>query len=361
MGELKNQPMFFLGANSPGGFVSNFGDSFLADRGWHTYIIKGGAGTGKSTLMKRVADYFITKGLRCHLCPCSSDPNSLDGVIFPDIKVVLLDGTAPHVVEPIYPGACEEIINLGECWDARQLIDSREQIIRITKENKEYHKKAGSYLAAAGCVLSDSYEVATLSLQTEKAIQFAKKLSKNHLKKTRAKGIEWVRYLGGVTPKGLIFYGSTLEKMLDTKIVLSDEFGAASSVILQTFRTEALNKGYELITCYCPMCPKEKIEHIIIPALRLGVCTSNRFHKIVTDERIVHARRFMDVKKLHLDKARLTFNRKAASEFLSLASDALSDAKEVHDRLEACYIKAMDFGKLNGITKKLISEIQSLI
>ena len=125
MNELSRQPMFFLGANAPGGFVSVFGNCYSAEDGWHTYIIKGGPGTGKSTLMKRVAGYFIKQGVRCELCPCSSDPQSLDAVIFPDFKVALLDGTAPHVVEPQYPGACEEIINLGMAWNTQRLSENR--------------------------------------------------------------------------------------------------------------------------------------------------------------------------------------------------------------------------------------------
>ena len=361
MGELKNQPMFFLGANSPKGFVESFSSSFLANDGWHTYIIKGGAGTGKSTLMKRVADHFIGEGVRCHLCPCSSDPNSLDAVIFPDIKVVLLDGTAPHIVEPKYPGACEEIVNLGECWDARALIKSREQIIELTKENKECHKKASSYLAAAGCVLTDTIDVASCTLQKEKTMQYAKKLSKKYLKKTKLQGIEWVRYLSGVTPKGLIFYGKTLDKMVDTKIVIADEFGAVSSLIMGEIRKEALKNGYEIISCYCPMRPKEKVEHIIIPALRLAFCTKNRFHNVETNERVIHARRFMEVKKISEQRPRLNFNRKVTEEFLNLASDALSDAKHIHDKLEACYINAMDYKKLNEVAKQIIIKINSII
>ena len=46
MSELKNQPMFFLGANSPKGFVSGFGSSYSCMGGWHTYIIKGATHVG---------------------------------------------------------------------------------------------------------------------------------------------------------------------------------------------------------------------------------------------------------------------------------------------------------------------------
>lgn len=48
---------------------------------------------------------------------CSSDSESLDGIVIPAKKVALLDGTAPHVVDPKNPGAVDEIINLGDFWD----------------------------------------------------------------------------------------------------------------------------------------------------------------------------------------------------------------------------------------------------
>ena len=112
---------FFLGANSCKGFESHFSDCYDARDGWCAYIIKGGPGTGKSSFMRHFASHAIQKGEEVILCPCSSDPESLDGVILPRKKMVLLDGTAPHVVEPSFPGICEEIINLGEFWDAEKL------------------------------------------------------------------------------------------------------------------------------------------------------------------------------------------------------------------------------------------------
>ena len=52
---------------------------------------------------------------------CSSDPDSLDGVIFPQIRACIADGTSPHVIEPRFPGAVEELVNLGDYWDEEQL------------------------------------------------------------------------------------------------------------------------------------------------------------------------------------------------------------------------------------------------
>ena len=79
---------YFLAANSAEGFVSHFGDCYNPYDGWRAYIIKGGPGTGKSSFMKCVVVKAVDKGYSVELCPCSSDPDSLDGVIIKDIKLL---------------------------------------------------------------------------------------------------------------------------------------------------------------------------------------------------------------------------------------------------------------------------------
>ena len=73
----------FLGANTPEGFISLFDELYDPAEDWRAYIIKGGPGTGKSRLMRRVADELEQAGYTAQRVLCSSDPDSLDGVIFP--------------------------------------------------------------------------------------------------------------------------------------------------------------------------------------------------------------------------------------------------------------------------------------
>lgn len=87
---------FFLGANSPQGFVSRFDQLDCGDPQWHTFIIKGGPGCGKSSFMRRIAELFAPHCPSMQLIACSSDPDSLDAVILPEWKVSIADGTAPH-------------------------------------------------------------------------------------------------------------------------------------------------------------------------------------------------------------------------------------------------------------------------
>lgn len=91
---------FFLGANTPQGFVSRFDQLADPSDGWREFIIKGGPGTGKSTLMKRVAKAFEPESSQIEWIHCSSDVESLDGVIIHDQKISIADGTPPQENDP---------------------------------------------------------------------------------------------------------------------------------------------------------------------------------------------------------------------------------------------------------------------
>ena len=98
---------FYLGANSPTGFYSLYDQLLEPEQAETIYILKGGPGCGKSSLMRRVAQAMEEKGASVEYIACSGDPDSLDAVVFPALNTAIVDGTAPHVVEPKYPGLVE--------------------------------------------------------------------------------------------------------------------------------------------------------------------------------------------------------------------------------------------------------------
>lgn len=108
---------YFLGANSPTGFYSLYPELIQPERARTIYILKGGPGCGKSTLMRRVGARMEEEGLDTEYILCSGDPDSLDALLLPQLGVALVDGTAPHVVEPKYPGVVDRYVNMGDCYE----------------------------------------------------------------------------------------------------------------------------------------------------------------------------------------------------------------------------------------------------
>ena len=109
----------FAAANGYCGFRSYFNEIFSPDSYDRLYIIKGGPGTGKSSLMKRYAGEMEGRGYEVARIYCSSDPTSLDGVISYSNggRIGIIDGTAPHTQDTKYPGAIDIIIDLGVSFD----------------------------------------------------------------------------------------------------------------------------------------------------------------------------------------------------------------------------------------------------
>lgn len=354
---MKNTVKYFLGANSCEGFVSYFKDSYSVEDGYRAYIIKGGPGTGKSSFMRSIAEKAEEKGYNVRLCPCSSDPASLDGIIIPKLKVVLLDGTAPHTVEPDFPGACEQLIDLGEYWDSKQLAENREKIIAASTKNSLLHKRASGYLGACGELLADNLRLEDSCLKKKQLYSFTRNLCEGYIKHKGGIGRQSVRFAGAVTPEGEITYPETLTHGIKNAVIIEDRYGAASGRIIESVRENALRSGYDVILFKNPLLPSLICDHIIIPELSLLIATENQSMAISLDVRRVHSRRFTDITRLKAVRKRMLLNRRIARELLNSACDTLSLAKASHDELEKYYIRAMDFSAVEKRIEATAAEI----
>lgn len=105
---------FFLGANTPQGFVSRFDQLADVNDGWRKFVIKGGPGSGKSTLMKKVVASLEGSCSDVEMIHCSSDVDSLDGVIVPGLRFSIADGTLPHgraaTITKKHPGQLPQVL-----------------------------------------------------------------------------------------------------------------------------------------------------------------------------------------------------------------------------------------------------------
>ena len=146
----------FPGNNTSEGFFSYYAHILPQCEANRIFCLKGGPGVGKSTFMERIANRMAGEGYMIEYLHCSSDPESLDGIVIPALRVALIDGTAPHVVDPINPGAVDEIINLGEYWDQDGIARHRDDIIAIGAQVGQLFHRAYYYLAAAKCLMDDA-------------------------------------------------------------------------------------------------------------------------------------------------------------------------------------------------------------
>ena len=356
MEKIKSERVgFFLGASTPGGFFSLFDELLGPEDGWRLYILKGGPGTGKSTLLRRVAAEADRRGLFCERIFCSSDPDSLDAVLVPSLKVSVADGTAPHVLEPVYPGARDVTVELGVCRNDRLLYEKRAEVLRLTDENRALHEGARRYIAAAAAADAEKRLLARRALREDALLDCARRLEGRILPQTNGEARRRRRFLTAVTPKGVFTLEETPPALCERLLVLSDPWGAGAETLLKELAAASEKSGARDLLCLSFLDP-ETPQALFLPEAGFGVLTG-KARGDAAGARTLRAERFYDREALSEVGPRLRFIRKAKRDLLGQAVSLVQHAKAVHDDLEALYAEAMDFDAVRRIGDELIGEI----
>ena len=346
---------FFLGAVTANGFTTSF-DKVIANGDYFTYILKGGAGTGKSSLMKKI-ESELDEGSRA-VYHCSSDPNSLDAVVLDDYKAIIVDGTAPHTFDPCLPGIGQVIVNLGEFWNESELVTNKDEIISAMKLNKSYLARGGRYVRALSDICFDTYSLAGEALDVSGIKELAARIAKRVITgKGGGKGELSQKQLSAVTMEGFKTYSETLLKH-SRVYSFSDDCFAASGALFDELAACASSKGYDVLVCVSQLLNDDVTEHLIIPELDVAFVSVNKLTDTPHSGRAVNLSRYYDSELMALKAPRLRLNRSAARTLMDEAAKTLTLAKAAHDDIEKYYISAMDFTALDKLTKKLVTRIK---
>ena len=359
-GKIKN---YYPGGNTVKGFFSLY-DSNLQGLE-RLFILKGGPGTGKSSLMKKVGNEWIEKGFNIEFLHCSSDNNSIDGVIIPALKVGIVDGTAPHIIEPKAPGAVEEYINLGVAWDSEKLKLHKSEIQTLTSRISENFQKAYSIFREALEIHDDWEKPYINSMDFKKADQLTNKLIESFFGKMQLNKKADVRhrFFGAATPKGAVDFIPNLTEDIPKRYFIKGRPGTGKSTMLKKLAAAAEVKGIDVEVYHCGFDPNS-LDMVVFRELGLCVFDSTAPHEYYPSR---DGDEIIDVYEILIapgtDEIFADMLSKIASKYKNKMAEAttyLAKAKELHDELEVFYISAMDFSVVEKIQNKIAEEIRSI-
>ena len=355
------QVRFFLGANAPTGFYSLYDQLIDPAEAEDIVILKGGPGCGKSSLMRRVGKAMEERGLAVEYIQCSGDPDSLDAVVIPALKTAVVDGTAPHVVEPRYPGAVERYLNLGDCYDREGLRPLREQLFTLTKEYKKCYARAYRCLTAAAQIGEDLRALVITPASEAKAARRVKGILAREVGKSGGEqGSAVQRFLGAVTWQGPLCFYDTADALCSRIYELSDSWGLAHTMLTH-LATGAMAAGYDVIVCPDPMAP-DRMEHLLIPGLSLGFLSTTPARPYgKRPYRRIRLDAMAEPELLRRNKARLRFSKKVSAALMEEAVASLAQAKGLHDELEALYNPHVDVPRVYRTADALAEELERRI
>ena len=339
---------YFAAANSFFGFQSLFDEVFLRKKFNKIYVIKGGPGTGKSSLMKAVSKEFENKDCNVEYIYCSSDPDSLDGVIIEknERRIALLDGTAPHQTDAVLPGVCDEIINLAEGIDSRFLSAQRDNILSLDSEKKKCYRSAYDYLSIAGKAEKIIHSVYILNFDIFATKSLAEGIILNFACNDRSEKKR--RFISSFGKRGLItFYCDFIDF---EKLVRIGGDPIKARILIGYLYKNHISKATDSLLLPYPLDP-DLYDGILLPEEKTGI--------IYDSESEQRADEFFSLNKA--DEEKIKKAKQLKDEALTEAQRWFSVAADMHFRLEEIYGEAMDFRRNESVLNNLIPQIENIL
>lgn len=354
---------YYAGGNTGRGFYNLFDSNLKGlDR---LFILKGGPGTGKSSMMKRLADEWGNKGYNLEMIHCSSDNGSIDGVIIPELKFGIVDGTAPHIIEPTAPGAIEEYINLGIAWDSEKLKQNKERIISLHHEVSNAFQLAYNTFAKGLEEHDQLEEIYFKEMNFPRANQLTNELIQQLFSDRELSKRADVRhrFLGAATPEGAADFIPNITYGLRNRYFLKGRAGTGKSTLLKKVAAVAEERGFDTEIYHCGFDPNS-IDMVVVRELSFAIFDSTDPHEYFpdrdgdeivdlylaavtpgTDEKYV-----IEISEVH----------KRYKDKMKEGTTCLAKAKSLHDELEKYYVEAMDFTIIDRIYEEISNEIIQL-
>ncbi|MCL2674972.1 MAG: hypothetical protein FWE84_00025 [Firmicutes bacterium] len=337
---------YYAGANTKYGFYNLFNQINRSDKAGFLYILKGGPGTGKSTLMKKIGKTFEGK-TDVEYFYCSSDHESLDGVRLPTLNVAVVDGTAPHICETVIPGAREKIVDLGafigDCVKKHE-----KEITELMKQKRLFFDTAYLYIKNASNLFECNNLIFTAFYKDAAIV--ASKIARRIL---RDLGLNAAN--NGKNKRGA--HGNVRRLFLSTiadgdfadfasqnnynSIIELDYDPYLHGLVLKEIAEAAARRGFD-VTCFCEILAPESFNSVLITH---------------TDTLIIRKAEFAARDEKH--EGTIQYNNNAIKDAVFAADNALNKAKEAHKKIEEFYILAMDFAGIEAVAPGIISVLSA--
>ncbi|MBM7570765.1 PRK06851 family protein [Aquibacillus albus] len=355
---------YFAGGNTAKGFYDLFDSNVQGLES--VYILKGGPGTGKSSLIKKLANEWLDKGYDIELIHCSADNDSVDGLIIPVLKFGIFDGTAPHVIEPHAPGAIEQYVNLGVAWDTALLKEHKSDIVAIQKQMSGAFDTAYDLFQEGLRIHDKLEEIYIKEMDFAKANQVTNDLLDKiflGIETNGTTGVTRHRFFGASTPEGVVDFIPNITEDLTKRYFIKGRAGTGKSTLLKKIARAAEDRGFDVEMYHCGFDP-DSMDMVVVRELGVCVFDSTDPHEYFPER---HGDEIVDLYEKAVNPGTDEKYEEEIADFTKRYKQRmkegityLQEAKALHDQLEKIYIEATDFSVVDGIFEEIHSNVLKL-
>jgi hypothetical protein len=352
----------FAGCNTPGGFRS-FSDIDLQNME-RVFILLGGPGCGKSTLIGKLARNMQDRGYDVELWQSAGEPESAECVIIPELGVAVVDGSSPHAVRPKNPGVVEEFYNLGEYWNQEQLRSHKDEIRKLSEKVNASLQAACKALAVCEDMQNDDYAAATCGLSEGEIEHICVELAEEIFGEQNLRVRRF--FAEAITVNGRQSYAQELSAACRRRYIIYDGGSGKAADVLDYVWRQAYERGHNADLYYSCLVP-DRLEMVILPSLSVALVDSDcpDLEPLYEDKLLKLApledetRREMSDMSGDADCGEREDGRaENYAESLNAAVCGLRQVYRLHDELEGYYTAAMDFEGVDALTAEIFGKIR---
>lgn len=340
----------FTGAHTPDGFRS-FGGEALRDME-RVFIIEGAPGCGQGAIIGLAARSMAERGYDVEVWPGTISADMPAGVVIPRLGAAVIDGTMLQGDEPQYPGVRDEIIDLGEYWNRRQLRRHAAEIRALTDDVAAGLRRVYARMAECDAVRRGRDDAAAAI--TEGELQnICRALAEEifggqHLQVRRffsgAVGMDgWqstAQELSAVCRRRWLIYGAS-----------ADSVAAA----LEEMQRQAVNRGHNVDLYYSCWRP-DKLDMVVLPGISSALVDSSLPDlEPRPDDRLIKLNELPEETLAAEDDWEECWQQQ-----LDAAVAETEAAYQVYERLAGYYRSAIDAERLEGAARALLEELWSM-
>jgi len=354
---------FFARGNTARGAHYLYNSAF---QGLHKiFVLDGPAGAGKSTVLQRIADEWVSEGHTVDLFHSPLNPDELDALIVKHLAVGVADGRTCEGLDSIGDAALIRV-DLGQAVDTSKLSDeATREIEQLQAQLPEAYASAYEAFAAALRVHDEWEAIYIGHMDFQKADQVGEELVSSLFGEQARNKQATVRHLffGAATPKGAVDHILALTAHLPRRIFIKGRPGSGKSTLLKRLARTAEERGLDVEVFHCGFDPNS-LDMLIFPELNLAIFDSTAPHEHFPsrsgDEVLDMYERAMQPGIDEQYAGELKAIQQRYSQKMQEATAHLKTAQQIHSRIKAYHTSVTDFDTVDTLSRDLQHEIRQL-